>query len=129
MFTLQALPFAQQIQHLIHDPITLVFILAAVDILTGLAKALLNKEFKSNIFKKGLITHTFIVVGLYLFEIYANDFELEPLIVPIATAFAFMYISSIFENYRALGGKLPSTVEKLLSGIKDKSEEKDEEPK
>lgn len=129
MNILQHLPLSEQIMHILHEPVTLVFFLASIDILSGLAKAILNKEFKSNIFKKGLITHTLIVIGLYLLEIFSSGFGLEPILVPVTTAFAFMYISSIFENYRELGGKLPSSVEKILSGIKDKDEEKDEEPK
>lgn len=114
--------------HILHDPVTIIFILATADIITGTIKALINREYKSHIFKKGLFTHIGIVLGLYLFQFYAPDFQLEPLLVPITSGFAVMYLSSLYENYTEMGGSLPPFVDKLLDKLKESQKDKDGEP-
>lgn len=114
------LSFGTQMYNILHNPITLVFILATADIVTGILKSILSNTYQSHVFKKGLITHVAIVVGLYLFQYYAGDYGLQPIVVPVATAFAAMYISSLYENYKEMGGDLPSSVKKLLDENKDK---------
>lgn len=116
------LSFGAQMNAILHNPVTIIFVLAVLDIGTGIAKSIINHTYKSNIFKKGLFTHIAIVVGLYLFQFYAGDFNLEPLLLPIATAFALMYISSLYENYKEMGGETPKYVDKLLSEVKEKEE-------
>lgn len=117
----ETLSFGAQMYNILHNPVTLVFILATLDIITGIIKSILNRNYKSNIFKKGLVTHIAIVIGLYLFQYYAGDFGLQPLVLPIATAFAVMYISSLYENYKEMDGQVPKDVEKLLEKGKDAS--------
>ena len=104
---MEKLTYMEQLISLTHNPLTLVFLLAVIDIATGLIKAKINKQYQSNIFKKGLITHTLIILGLFLFDYYAGDYNISPLVAPIATAFAGMYISSIYENYKEMGGSIP----------------------
>lgn len=117
----ETLSFGAQMYNILHNPVTIVFALATADIITGILKSILNENYKSNIFKKGLVTHSAIVIGLYLFQFVAGDFGLAPLVLPIASAFAAMYLSSLYENYKEMGGDVPTDVAKLLESNKNKT--------
>lgn len=119
------LTYMQQLDELLHNPLTLVFLLATADVITGLLKAKFNKNYQSNIFKKGLVTHSLIVVGLFIFSYYASDYDIQPLVMPISLAFGGMYISSIYENYKEMGGNAPKKIDNMIDEIKEKVEKED----
>ena len=108
---------------LLHHPITIILALSCLDVVTGVFRAKSQEVFESKIFRRGLITHSLVVVGLGLLSFYAPDFNLTNVVYPIFLGFVLNYIFSILENYRALGGRLPENLDKMLSSkVKEKED-------
>lgn len=103
------------------DVITLgLFILIVADITFGVVTAVVNKNFNSNAFKKGLATHSLIFFGLLFATIEAKDLSAYAETVKVfKLGFIVMYASSIIENYIAIGGQLPDSVKQIFTKKKD----------
>lgn len=96
--------YIMQLETMIHNHGFIVFLLSALDIITGYAKAKTLGTFKSNIMKKGVINHFMIVIGVFLAQIYAPDFNLSPVVDAFTLAIIVMLLNSLKENYIELGG-------------------------
>lgn len=98
------------------DIVTLgLFILIVTDITFGVITAIVNNQFNSNTFKKGLATHALIFFGLLFATIEAKDLSAYAETVRVfKLGFIAMYASSIVENYIALGGRLPDSIKAVF---------------
>jgi len=112
--------------NVLHHPLTLLTALAGLDVVTGVFRAKQQDVFATKKLKYGLITHTLVLIGIGLLGFYAQDYELTSLVYPVRVGFALMYILSILENYRAIGGTLPDNLEKMLnSKVVEKKKDED----
>jgi toxin secretion/phage lysis holin len=106
-----------------HNVLFIYFVVDVVDVLTGVIKARLNKDFSSSKMKAGLVTHLMMFFGLALFKYYANDFDIDLSIVNLVFfAFIYMQLSSIYENYTSLGGKTPDNLKNIIKGNKKETD-------
>ena len=102
-------------------------VLQAFDFISGLLVAMVQKQIDSHIGARGLLKkgYTFALVMLVGY-LQHSQLEMVGLNIPaaesIATAFAFMEIVSILENYQRSGGTL-GPLEPFLAAVKRQQEQ------
>lgn len=99
-------------------------LVAIIDILTGILKAIKLKQLSSEISKWGTVTHTMIVMGFSLGYAMCNEFGVQQFFDPFMWIMIFTYLLSILENMGEMGAPLPKSMVNIVQVLKDLNEQK-----
>lgn len=113
-------------------------IFMALDIISGVLKAMYTESFESKAMRKGLIHKACEIIIIAIFEMMKIGMNLPAYIVGFASLYIiFMEVYSVSENLDACGIKIPTFIKKSLKQTADKidkgdfsgteSEDKDDE--
>lgn len=102
-------------------------LVAIIDILTGILKAIKLKQLSSEISKWGTVTHTMIVMGFSLGYSMCRAFNVQQFFDPFMWVMIFTYLLSILENMGEMGAPLPNSLINIVSVLKDMNEQKIEQ--
>lgn len=94
------------------------------DYLTGLAKAFYWKVPDSSVGFKGLVKHTFVIVGLGGVWVFCSALHSDAVAIIVTVMYIMNYVISIFENFSVMGIYTPKVLE-----LKVRSEQKRYEQK
>lgn len=90
-------------------------IFMALDIITGVLKAMYEHDFESSIMRQGLIHKACEVIVIVCFELMNIGLGLPAYIVAFASMYIiFMEIYSMSENLDACGVKIPAFIKRSL---------------
>ena len=90
-----------------HLWVFLLMIAIAADIILGVSRAWAYHEFSSSRFRKGLVSHTAMIVFVAIFYPFANFMNLGGVIDAFIMAMTAAYGSSILASLSALGVEIP----------------------
>lgn len=94
--------------------------LMGLDILTGLAKAWSNEDFKSKKMRSGLTKKIGEIAILIIGELFQYSLSLPTYIMSCVSMYiTFMELMSNVENLNAMGVKLPAFITKVLQNVDD----------
>lgn len=113
-----------------HLTLQILFILMAVDVVTGVFKGLYLCDFNSKAFRQGLVTKGgFILVLILCFQMDLLMGNTEPVIRTIcATFYIAIEGSSIVENLGMCGVRIPSFIGNRLTKLKEMADRGDTSP-
>lgn len=119
-----------------HLWVFLLMIVIAADIILGVSRAWAYHEFSSSKFRKGLVSHTAMIVFVAIFYPFAAFMNLGGVIDAFIMAMIAAYGSSILASLSALGVEVPfidryvkKNIDKdkfVLNSIEDKGENKND---
>lgn len=113
-----------------HLWVFLLIIVIAADIILGVSRAWAYHEFSSSKFRKGLVSHTAMIVFVAIFYPFAAFMNLGGVIDAFIMAMIAAYGSSILASLSALGVEVPFIDRYIKKNIdKDKFNLKEEENK
>ena len=113
-----------------HLWVFLLMIVIAADIILGVSRAWAYHEFSSSRFRKGLVSHTAMIVFVAIFYPFAAFMNLGGVIDAFIMAMIAAYGSSILASLSALGVEIPFIDRYVKRNIdKDKFNLKEEENK
>lgn len=96
-------------------------ILMAIDVLTGIIKAWVNKNFKSAVMRAGLGKKAGEISILIIGELFSYALKLPEIIMNLASFYIiFMEFVSICENIDKLGVPIPKFVKDVINNVDDK---------
>lgn len=90
-----------------HLWVFLLMIIIASDIVVGVSRAWAYHEFSSSKFRKGLVSHTAMIIFVAIFYPFANFMNLGGMLDAFITAMIAAYGSSILASLSALGVEIP----------------------
>lgn len=90
-----------------HLWVFLLMIIIASDIVVGVSRAWAYHEFSSSKFRKGLVSHTAMVIFVAIFYPFANFMNLGGMLDAFIMAMIAAYGSSILASLSALGVEIP----------------------
>lgn len=90
-----------------HLWVFLLMIIIASDIVVGVSRAWAYHEFSSSKFRKGLVSHTAMIIFVAIFYPFANFMNLGGMLDAFITAMIAAYSSSILASLSALGVEIP----------------------
>ncbi|MBL7576458.1 holin, Cph1 family [Peptoniphilus asaccharolyticus DSM 20463] len=90
--------------------IHILFLIVIFDVLTGIAKSILNKKIKSSVGIKGLITHIIVIILIITIWIYLTILDYESIALYLNIFFILFYCISLIENLSELGIPIPRTI-------------------
>jgi toxin secretion/phage lysis holin len=92
----------------------------AVDVLSGITKAWVHKDFKSAVMRAGLGKKAGEAGILLLGELFSYGMSLPAMVMNMASLYIiFMEIMSIFENLDLLGVPIPRFVKDFINNVDD----------
>lgn len=95
-------------------------IFMALDIVSGVLKAMYTESFESKNMRKGLIHKACEIIIVVIFELMKIGLNLPAYIVAFASLYiVFMEVYSVSENLDACGVKIPSFIKKSLKQTAD----------
>ena len=116
-----------------HIWVFLLMIVIAADIILGVSRAWAYHEFSSSRFRKGLVSHTAMIVFVAIFYPFAAFMNLGGVIDAFIMAMIAAYGSSILASLSALGVEVPfidryvkKNIDKDKFNLKSDDEEKGE---
>lgn len=96
-------------------------ILMAIDVLTGVIKAWIKKDFKSAIMRAGLGKKAGEISILIIGELFSYALQLPEIIMNLASFYIiFMEFVSICENIDELGVPIPKIIKDVINNVDDK---------
>ena len=117
-----------------HLWVFLLMVVIAADIVLGVSRAWAYREFSSSRFRKGLVSHTAMIVFVAIFYPFANYMNLGAVIDTFILAMIAAYGSSILASLSALGVEIPyfdkyvkNNIDKEKFNLTSKNEEEKEE--
>lgn len=90
-----------------HLWVFLLMIIIASDIVVGVSRAWAYHEFSSSKFRKGLVSHTAMIIFVAIFYPFANFMNLGGMLDAFIMAMIAAYGSSILASLSALGVEIP----------------------
>lgn len=90
-----------------HLWVFLLMVVIAVDIILGVSRAWAYQEFSSSKFRKGLVSHTAMIVFVAIFYPFAAFMNLGGVLDTFILAMIAAYGSSILASLSALGVEIP----------------------
>lgn len=106
---------------LIQRPIFHVFMwMVLIDIFTGTVKAVKLKKTNSTIGIDGILRHLLVITVMILIGIYLPLMNLETYMQTIYGYMIFQYLTSLAENWGAMGYPLPSWIKETLVKVNKK---------
>lgn len=90
-----------------HLWVFLLMVVIAADIILGISRAWAYHEFSSSKFRKGLVSHTAMIIFVAIFYPFANFMNLGGMLDAFIMAMIAAYGSSILANLSALGVEVP----------------------
>ena len=109
-----------------HPLFSLLVFLVFIDIVLGYAKGWATKKWDSSKARKGLVTHSLLVVILMFVYPQVKRYGFTPVVDAFLVGFCLSYGGSIAANWRALGGWLPKgLIERLDYELKKHDMETD----
>lgn len=90
-----------------HIWVFLLMIIIASDIVVGVSRAWAYHEFSSSKFRKGLVSHTAMIIFVAIFYPFANFMNLGGMLDAFIMAMIAAYGSSILASLSALGVEIP----------------------
>lgn len=90
-----------------HLWVFLLMIIIASDIVVGVSRAWAYHEFSSSKFRKGLVSHTAMIIFVAIFYPFANFMNLGGMLDAFIMAMVAAYGSSILASLSALGVEIP----------------------
>ena len=90
-----------------HLWVFLLMIIIASDIVVGVSRAWAYHEFSSSKFRKGLVSHTAMIIFVAIFYPFANFMNLGGMLDAFIMAMIAAYGSSILARLSALGVEIP----------------------
>ena len=92
----------------------------AIDVLSGVIKAWVHKDFKSAVMRSGLGKKAGEAGILLLGELFSYGMNLSAMVMNMASLYIiFMEIMSIFENLDLLGVPIPRFVKDFINNVDD----------
>lgn len=86
-------------------------VLIVADILFGSLSAWINKSFNSQAMKRGLITHSLVLITLMFVSTNSKDLKgYSDLVSWLEYSFILMYAISLLETYMVNGGTVPEAI-------------------
>lgn len=116
--------FNQIIHFILTDTRGILALVAIIDILTGILKAIKLKQLSSEISKWGTVTHTMIVMGFSLGYAMSKEFNVQQFFAPFMWVMIFTYLLSILENMGEMGAPLPNSLVNIVQVLKDMNDQK-----
>lgn len=115
-----------------HLWVFLLMVVIAADIILGVSRAWAYHEFSSSKFRKGLVSHTAMIVFVAIFYPFASFMNLGGVLDAFIMAMIAAYGSSVLANLSALGVEVPfidryvkENIDKEKFNLTSKIEEKD----
>lgn len=90
-----------------HLWVFLLMVIIACDIVVGVSRAWAYHEFSSSKFRKGLVSHTAMIIFVAIFYPFANFMNLGGMLDAFIMAMIAAYGSSILASLSALGVEIP----------------------
>lgn len=90
-----------------HLWVFLLMVVIAADIILGVSRAWAYHEFSSSRFRKGLVSHTAMIVFVAIFYPFASFMNLGGVLDAFIMAMIAAYGSSVLANLSALGVEVP----------------------
>lgn len=90
-----------------HLWVFLLMVVIAADIILGVSRAWAYHEFSSSKFRKGLVSHTAMIVFVAIFYPFASFMNLGGVLDAFIMAMIAAYGSSVLANLSALGVEVP----------------------
>lgn len=90
-----------------HLWVFLLMIIIASDIVVGVSRAWAYHEFSSSKFRKGLVSHTAMIIFVAIFYPFANFMNLGGMLDAFIMAMIAAYGSSLLASLSALGVEIP----------------------
>lgn len=90
-----------------HLWVFLLMVIIASDIVVGVSRAWAYHEFSSSKFRKGLVSHTAMIIFVAIFYPFANFMNLGGMLDAFIMAMIAAYGSSILASLSALGVEIP----------------------
>lgn len=109
---------------LLTDTRGIMVLVALIDIITGILKAIKNKVLSSEVSKWGTVTHTMIVMGFSLGYSMCQEFKVQQFFEPFMWVMIFTYLLSILENMGEMGAPLPKSLINVVNVLKDINDKK-----
>lgn len=109
---------------LLTDTRGIMALVALIDIITGILKAIKNKVLSSEVSKWGTVTHTMIVMGFSLGYSMCQEFKVQQFFEPFMWVMIFTYLLSILENMGEMGAPLPKSLINVVNVLKDINDKK-----
>lgn len=109
---------------LLTDTRGIMALVALIDIITGILKAIKNKVLSSEVSKWGTVTHTMIVMGFSLGYSICQEFNVQQFFEPFMWVMIFTYLLSILENMGEMGAPLPKSLINVVNVLKDINDKK-----
>jgi toxin secretion/phage lysis holin len=98
------------------------FTIIIIDIITGLLKALLQKNINSSIGLSGMVKHTAIMLMVMIGYPLLSIFELNVFKEAIIGFFILQYLISIIENTNSLGISYPKWITTYITKVYEKAD-------
>lgn len=115
-----------------HLWVFLLMVVIAADIILGVSRAWAYHEFSSSKFRKGLVSHTAMIVFVAIFYPFASFMNLGGVLDAFIMAMIAAYGSSVLANLSALGVEVPfidryvkENIDKEKFNLTSENEEKD----
>lgn len=102
----------------VKDVVHILGTIVIIDIITGLTKAWLTKEFSSNKARTGIVSHTFALIIATTAHAFGSLNNLE-FFDTVIWLMIIAYLGSIIENLAILGVPIPNVVTDKLSQVRD----------
>ena len=112
------------VHFLLTDTRGIMALVAIIDIITGILKAIKNKVLSSEVSKWGTVTHTMIVMGFSLGYSMCQEFKVQQFFEPFMWVMIFTYLLSILENMGEMGAPLPKSLINVVNVLKDINDKK-----
>lgn len=93
--------------------------MVAIDILTGVAKAIKQQRIDSKVSTDGMIRHVLVVIIVTLVSVYGRVLGFEAVAYSVGYFYIASYGISILENADSIGLKLPSVMSQYFNRMRD----------
>ena len=93
------------------------------DVMTGVTKAIKNKQLNSKISTAGLIKHVLIISLLFFIGVYARALNQVVFSIVVYSAFIGSYGLSLLENLEAIGVWFPEWFKEIFKQMRERKPE------
>lgn len=95
-------------------------ILVFFDVMTGVAKAIKNKQLNSKISTAGLIKHILVISLLFVIGVYSRALNQLVFSIVVYSAFIGSYGLSLLENLEAIGVWFPEWFKEIFKQMRER---------